>query len=192
MRWPPAASPRKDGCPIDQETVNGLIDHAIERGINYFDTAPIYGQGWSETVTGRALKRHPREKFLIATKMSGASDLSRENLTAMYRRSFQNLQVDYIDYYLLHGIGGGGIQQADSRASNQTRGRLKRLGASLRIGYSKKTRMPGLAPRETKETGMAYVLRHPHRPISHITRRSQSGISQTADLRSSPFPYRGS
>lgn len=137
MRWPPAASPRKDGCPIDQETVNGLIDQAIERGVNYFDTAPIYGQGWSETVTGRALKRHPREKFLIATKMSGASDLSRENLTAMYRRSFQNLQVDYIDYYLLHGIGGGGIQQADSRASNQTMGRLKRLGASLRIGYPK-------------------------------------------------------
>lgn len=121
MRWPPAASPRKDGCPIDQETVNGLIDHAIERGINYFDTAPIYGQGWSETVTWRALKRHPREKFLIATKMSGASDHSRENLTAMYRRSFQNLQVDYIDYYLLHGIGGGG------RLANVTQDVLARM-----------------------------------------------------------------
>lgn len=115
MRWPPATSPQKDGCPIDQETVNGLIDYAIERGVNYFDTAPIYGQGWSETVTGKALKRHPREKFFIATKMSGASDLSRENLTAMYHRSFQHLQVDYIDYYLLHGIGGGGMNLFNKR-----------------------------------------------------------------------------
>ncbi len=45
MRWPPATSSQKDGCPIDQETVNGLIDYAIEHGVNYFDTAPIYGQG---------------------------------------------------------------------------------------------------------------------------------------------------
>ena len=115
MRWPPATSPQKDGCPIDQETVNGLIDYAIEHGVNYFDTAPIYGQGWSETVTGKALKRHPREKFFIATKMSGASDLSRENLTAMYHRSFQHLQVDYIDYYLRHGIGGGGMNLFNKR-----------------------------------------------------------------------------
>ena len=115
MRWPPATSPQKDGCPIDQEVVNELIDYAIERGVNYFDTAPIYGQGWSETVTGIALKRHPREKFFIATKMSGASDLSRENLAAMYHRSFQNLQVDYIDYYLLHGIGGGGMDLFNKR-----------------------------------------------------------------------------
>ena len=98
MRWPPATSPQKDGCPIDQETVNGLIDYAIEHGVNYFDTAPIYGQGWSETVTGKALKRHPREKFLIATKMSGASDLSRENLTAMYRRSSLCLKPNRIFY----------------------------------------------------------------------------------------------
>ena len=115
MRWPPATSPQKDGCPIDQEVVNELIDYAIERGVNYFDTAPIYGQGWSETVTGIALKRHPREKFFIATKMSGASDLSRENLAAMYHRSFQHLQVDYIDYYLLHGIGGGGMDLFNKR-----------------------------------------------------------------------------
>lgn len=141
MRWPPATSPQKDGCPIDQETINGLIDYAIEHGVNYFDTAPIYGQGWSETVTGKALKRHPREKFLIATKMSGASDLSRENLTAMYHRSFQNLQVDYIDYYLLHGIGGGGMSLFNKRfiqngmldflIEERKQGRIRHLGWSF-------------------------------------------------------------
>ncbi len=70
-------------------------------GVNYFDTAPIYCQGWSERVTGIALKRHPRDSYLVATKMSASDDLSPENMTAMYRRSLADLQVDYIDYYLL-------------------------------------------------------------------------------------------
>ena len=141
MRWPPATYPQKDGCPIDQEVVNELTDYAIERGVNYFDTAPIYGQGWSETVTGKALKRHPREKFFIATKMSGASDLSRKNMTAMYHRSFQNLQVDYIDYYLLHGIGGGGMDLFNRRfiqngmldflLEERERGKIRHLGWSF-------------------------------------------------------------
>ena len=55
---------------VDQEKVNELVDYAIEHGINYFDTAPVYLQGQSETATGLALKRHPRDKFVIATKMS--------------------------------------------------------------------------------------------------------------------------
>lgn len=141
MRWPSATSPRKDGCPIDQLVVNDLIDYALARGVNYFDTAPVYGQGWSETVTGKALKRHPREKFFIATKMSGASDLSRDNMMAMYHRSFRNLQVDYIDFYLLHAIGGGGMELFNKRfiqngmldflIEERSRGRIRHLGWSF-------------------------------------------------------------
>lgn len=141
MRWPSATSPRKDGCPIDQLAVNDLIDYALARGVNYFDTAPVYGRGWSETVTGKALKRHPREKFFIATKMSGASDLSRDNMMAMYHRSFRNLQVDYIDFYLLHAIGGGGMELFNKRfiqngmldflIEERSRGRIRHLGWSF-------------------------------------------------------------
>lgn len=141
MRWPSATSPQKDGCPIDQLAVNDLIDYALARGVNYFDTAPVYGQGWSETVTGKALKRHPREKFFIATKMSGTSDLSRDNMMAMYHRSFRNLQVDYIDFYLLHAIGGGGMELFNKRfiqngmldflIEERSRGRIRHLGWSF-------------------------------------------------------------
>lgn len=141
MRWPFATSPQKDGCPIDQLAVNDLIDYALARGVNYFDTAPVYGRGWSETVTGKALKRHPREKFFIATKMSGASDLSRDNMMAMYHRSFRNLQVDYIDFYLLHAIGGGGMELFNKRfiqngmldflIEERSRGRIRHLGWSF-------------------------------------------------------------
>ena len=47
--------------PLDQEAVNAMVDYAIEHGINYFDTAPAYGE--SEVVTGRALSRHPRSAY---------------------------------------------------------------------------------------------------------------------------------
>ena len=56
--------------PREQDEVNRLVDYAIEHGVNYFDTAPMYMGGQSEVLTGNALSRHPREKFYIATKMS--------------------------------------------------------------------------------------------------------------------------
>lgn len=74
MRWPTLPAPGGDGNVIDQEEVNRLVDYAIEHGVNYFDTAPVYVQGWSEKSTGIALKRHPRDKFFVATKMSNFSN----------------------------------------------------------------------------------------------------------------------
>ena len=62
--------------PNNQEEVNRMVDYAIEHGVNYFDTAPMYMGGQSEVLTGNALSRHPREKFYVATKMSN----QRQNL----------------------------------------------------------------------------------------------------------------
>jgi predicted aldo/keto reductase-like oxidoreductase len=109
MRWP------MKGEEIDQETVNRLVDYAIEHGVNYFDTAPVYVRGLSEKATGIALKRHPRNKFLVATKLSNFGNASRENSMLMYRQSFIDLQVEVIDYYLLHSLGGGGIEAFNKR-----------------------------------------------------------------------------
>ena len=103
-------SPDGKGDIIDQDGVNELVDYAIEHGVNYFDTSPVYVQGWSEKATGIALKRHPRESYYIATKLSNFSNPTRENSLAMYYKSFSELDVDYIDYYLLHSIGGGGME----------------------------------------------------------------------------------
>lgn len=105
MRWPL----RKDANgndEVDQDTVNELVDYAIAHGVNYFDTAPVYVRGWSEAATGIALKRHPRDKFFIATKCSNQrGNFTLEEGIEMYRKSMRDLQVDYIDYYLLHNIG---------------------------------------------------------------------------------------
>ena len=105
MRWPTRKG--ADGRDeIDQETVNELVDYALAHGVNYFDTSPVYVQGKSETATGIALSRHPRDSYFLATKMSNFSNWSRENSIAMYERSLRELKTDYFDYYLLHSVGG--------------------------------------------------------------------------------------
>ncbi len=102
MRWP--VHKNADGeDEIDQEKVNEMVDFAIAHGVNYFDTAPVYIRGWSEAATGIALNRHPRDKWFIATKASRG--LTFEQGKQLYLDSMRNLQVDYIDYYLLHSVG---------------------------------------------------------------------------------------
>lgn len=109
MRWPQIGEGSEHAGELDQEAINELVDYAIAHGVNYFDTSPAYCKGRSEEATGIALKRHPRDKYLIATKLSNFAPQtwSREASMKMYNDSFKNLQVDYIDYLLLHGIGMG-------------------------------------------------------------------------------------
>lgn len=141
MRWPTLPSSAGDGNVIDQDAVNELIDYAMAHGVNYYDTSPVYVQGWSEKSTGIALKRHPREKFYVATKLSNFSNYTRENSIKMYKRSFEELQVDYIDYYLLHSIGNGGMKTFRARyidngmldylIEERKAGRIRNLGFSF-------------------------------------------------------------
>ena len=138
MRWPMVKDENgRDVC--DQEAIDRLIDYAIGHGVNYFDTAPVYLQGQSESATGKSLKRYPRESYYIATKLSNFSNASRENSIEMYRKSLENLQTDYIDYYLLHSLGNeagfkyrfvdNGIM--DFLLEERKAGRIRNLGFSF-------------------------------------------------------------
>lgn len=141
MRWPTMPAADASGNVIDQDKVNRLVDYAIAHGVNYFDTSPVYVQGFSEKSTGLALKRHPREKFFIATKLSNFQNSSRSNSMAMYEQSFKDLQVDYIDYYLLHSVGNGGMETFRARyidngmldllLEERAKGRIRNLGFSF-------------------------------------------------------------
>ena len=102
-------NPRENpDADYDQEMINKQVDYAIEHGVNYFDTSPAYCKGLSERCTGIALHRHPRNKYFVATKLSNFSPetWSRKASIEMFENSLKELQVDYIDYLLLHGIGG--------------------------------------------------------------------------------------
>ena len=141
MRLP--SKPGDDGKDVfDQEMINRQVDYAIEHGLNYFDTSPAYCQGLSERCTGIALHRHPRKDYLVATKLSNfnSETWSREESIKMYHNSMKELQVDYIDYYLLHGIGMGGMDQLNGRyidnglldylMEERKAGRIRNLGFS--------------------------------------------------------------
>jgi predicted aldo/keto reductase-like oxidoreductase len=109
MRWPRVSRAQKESLAdvndLDQEAVNRLVDYAIAHGVNFFDTSPRYCKGFSERATGIALNRHTRDKYFISTKMSNQGEWSREESLNIYKRSFENLKTDYIDYYLVHSVG---------------------------------------------------------------------------------------
>ena len=128
--------------PNDQEEVNRLVDYAIEHGVNYFDTAPMYMRGQSEVLMGNALSRHPREKYYVATKMSNQNERlwSLEESKKMYYQSFERLKTDHLDYYLMHSIGSGGMDSLNGRfidnglldflMAERKAGRIRHLGFS--------------------------------------------------------------
>ncbi len=138
MRWPMTKD--DDGKEvIDQEMVNRLVDEALEHGVNYFDTSPVYLRGDSERATAEALNRHPREQWLLATKLSNFADASYENSIRMYQHSLEIFDTDHIDYYLLHSIGSAedfkrrfedtGIMEF--LLSERESGRIRHLGFSI-------------------------------------------------------------
>ena len=143
MRFPTVKKEGSNEYEFDQEAINQLVDYAIEHGVNYFDTSPRYMTGLSERATGVALARHPREKFFVATKLSNydVATHTREGAMNMYNNSFKELQVDVIDYYLLHGIGGGGMEAFNSRyiqngmldflIEERKKGKIRNLGFSF-------------------------------------------------------------
>lgn len=130
--------------PIDQEQVNKLVDYAMEHGVNYFDTSPAYCQGMSEHSTGIALSRHPRSSYYIATKLSNFSPdtWTRKSSMQMFENSLKELQVDYVDYLLLHGIGMGEDALANFNGRYMDNGILdwlfeqKKLGRIRNMGFS--------------------------------------------------------
>ena len=141
MRLPTLEGEGANG-DVDQEMVNRQVDYALEHGVNYFDTSPAYCRGQSEAATGIALSRHPRDSYFVATKLSNFApqDWSYEGSLRMYHNSMRYLQVDHIDYLLLHGIGMGGMEMLHRRyldngvleylLREREAGRIRNLGFS--------------------------------------------------------------
>ena len=140
MRFPMKKDDSGKDIP-DQEVINRLVDFALLNGVNYYDTAPVYMQGLSEEATGEALSRHPRNEYFIATKLSNFSNYSREASMKLYNDSFRYLRTDYIDYYLLHSLGRGGLLNFNARfidngmmdflQGEREKGKVRQLGLSF-------------------------------------------------------------
>ncbi|HEY1283155.1 MAG TPA: aldo/keto reductase [Steroidobacteraceae bacterium] len=97
---------------LQQSDVDALTGAAIDKGVNFLDTADVYSAGRSEILTGQALRnlRVPRDQFVLATKVMGRMGpqanqlgLSRAHILHAVDESLKRLQMDYIDLYQIHG-----------------------------------------------------------------------------------------
>ena len=98
--------PVADGndAQIDEAAALAMVDYALAHGVNYFDTAWGYHSGNSELVMGKALARHPREKFFLATKFPGYDLANMDKVEAIFEKQLEKCHVDYFDFYLFHNV----------------------------------------------------------------------------------------
>lgn len=131
--------PVKDG-KIDEEQATRMIRYAIDRGVNYVDTAYPYHNGTSETFLGKALKNGYREKVKLTTKMPSWLIQTAADFDKYLDEQLKRLQVDHLDFYLLHALDKGrwtklrdlGVREWAEKAI--VSGRFGHLGFSFHDG----------------------------------------------------------
>lgn len=128
-----------DDSKIDEETTFQMVDYAFEHGINYFDTAWGYHGGNSELVMGRALARHDRSTFNVATKFPGYDVRNFGKHAQIFEKQLEKLQTDHIDFYLLHNVCETNIEQYLDEEKYGTVGYFleqKKAGCIRHLGFS--------------------------------------------------------
>lgn len=97
------------GRELDESASHALLDHFVEAGGNFIDTANVYTRGASEEILGSWLERQDRDSLVIATKVrfpmgDGPNDLglSRKHILSSVEASLKRLRTDYIDLYQVH------------------------------------------------------------------------------------------
>lgn len=95
------------GVGVEADSARACLDRAFDEGINFIDTANIYGRGAAETFLGDALKGRPRDSYVMATKLffpmtDTDKGLSRAQVLKQVDASLTRLQTDYIDLYQCH------------------------------------------------------------------------------------------
>lgn len=131
----------QDQSNIDEAEAIRMIRYAIDNGVNYLDSAYMYHMGNSERVLGKALKDGYRARVRIATKLPAMIITKAEDFDRILDDQLKKLDVDKIDFYLLHGLQKpswikvrdlGVLQWAEKRIA---RGQIGRLGFSFHDKY---------------------------------------------------------
>ena len=95
------------GVGVEADKARACLEEAFAQGINFIDTANVYGRGAAETFLGEALQGHVREDYILATKVffpMSDSDrgLSRAQIEKQLDASLKRLRTDYVDLYQCH------------------------------------------------------------------------------------------
>ena len=128
---------------IDEAAAMAMVDKAMAKGINYYDTAFGYHDGNSEIVMGKALAKYPRDKFYIATKFPGYDLSNMPKVKEIFEKQLEKTGMEYFDFYLFHNVCEMNIEQYldpkygiyDYLMEQKKNGRIKHLGFSCHGEY---------------------------------------------------------
>lgn len=128
-----------DDNKVDSAKVEEMVAYAMEKGINYYDTAWGYHGGNSELVMGEALSKYPRESFYLADKFPGYDLSNMDKVEEIFEKQLEKCQVDYFDFYLFHNVCEMNIDEylnekhgiMDYLWKQKESGRIKHLGFSV-------------------------------------------------------------
>lgn len=121
---------------IDREISKKLIYHAIDNGVNFIDTAAIYGNGDSERFLGEILVNEYKNKVFLSTKLPVYKIKKYEQMEKTLNKQLERLNRDSIDYYFLHNIdlanlkGLFNIGVVDFLNKSKKEGKIKHVGFS--------------------------------------------------------------
>ncbi|MDG2113440.1 MAG: aldo/keto reductase, partial [Actinomycetota bacterium] len=171
------------GTRIDTDAVEGLIHACLDTGVNFFDTADVYGNGASEQMLGAAVKRH-RDEVVIATKFGfGDVDLgltggSAEWVRRAVDRSLRRLDTDWIDLFQLHRPDDDVAHSETLEAMHQlvVAGKVREIGCSnfdaeqLDTAADVATR-DGYTPYRTVQNRYSLLHREPEAEVLEVCRQ---------------------
>lgn len=126
--------PRVDGA-FDSEQISKMADEFLDNGGTYFDAAFVY-EGAEVAFRESVVKRYPRERFQIATKLNLNFIEKPEQIEEQWKTSIERLGVDYVDFYLLHGINSMQNEKAEKLGAWAFLADLKQKGLVRHIGFS--------------------------------------------------------
>jgi predicted aldo/keto reductase-like oxidoreductase len=121
---------------VDVERAIRQIRHAIDRGVNYLDTAPVYHLGKSEQVLAMALADGYRKKVRIATKLPPWSVHGRADMDRILDTQLRTLRTDHIDYYLLHSMVNTSWEKLKNLGVREFLDTAKKDGRIKNAGFS--------------------------------------------------------
>lgn len=124
---------------LDEAETETVVKHALDLGINFFDTANCYSAGTSEHYLGQALKKNiARDKVVLASKVYfNPGRLSKEAIYREIDGTLQRLETDYLDLYIIHRFDYETPIEETMEALNDLVkvGKVRTLGASAMYGY---------------------------------------------------------
>ena len=132
--------PQKKGTPgegpIDEPRAEKQLKMAIDRGVNYLDTAMPYHMGASEPFLGKVLSNGYRQKVKLATKLPHWSVEAADDMDRLLRSQLKRLKTERIDYYLIHALSGDSWEKMEALGVCDFICRAKESGLITNAGFS--------------------------------------------------------